>query len=108
MKVSLSISRMTDGNGMSEILLCAAKKENGKVIRMRAHSEIFVLPTFFSETTGVDLTKKRVIRPDIRQWHVEAKEKLDGLLSAISKAEPTDKSENFASPDWLRNVVDRH
>lgn len=108
MKVSLTISRMIDGNGMSEILLCAVKKENGKAVRMRAHSETFILPVYFSETIGVDLTKKRVVRPDIRNWHIEAGKKLNGILSAIAEAEPKDKSENFATPDWLRNVVDRY
>lgn len=104
MKVVLKLSTKTDANGMSEINLKANKKVNGKVVTMRAKSEVRIMPIFFSGQTGIDLSRKRVIAKDIRQWHIEAKAKLDGILSALTVAEAS-AVENDMTKDWMQMVV---
>lgn len=104
MKIVLRLSTKTDANGMSEINLKGNKKIDGKVVTMRAKSEVYIMPMFFSEQVGVDLTKKRVIAQEIRQWHIEAKAKLDAILSAIAVAE-TDVETKSMTKDWMQSVV---
>lgn len=107
MKISLRISSKINANGLSEIMLSTKIRIGAHVTTLRAKSEVFVCPVFFSEEKGVDLSKKRVITAETRKLHNEAKEKLDGILSAIAKAEETVNKEDL-SIDWLKNVVDLH
>lgn len=106
MKISLRLSSKVNVNGLSEIMLSTKIRIGTHVTTLRAKSEVFVSPVFFSEEKGVDLSRKRVIAADTRRLHNEAKEKLDGILSAIAKAEETAKKEGLDS-DWLKDVVER-
>lgn len=74
---------------------------------MRAKSEVFVAPAFFSKEKGIDMSRKKLIAPDVRLWHNAAKEKLDGLLSAIARAEEKEIRENIKG-DWLKQIVENH
>lgn len=107
MKISLSLSKKVSAEGRSEILLSAQNRVDGKVCRMRMKSEVFVMPEFFSAEKGIDMSRKRVIAPDVRQWHNEARDKLNGLLSAIARAEEN-AGKNEIKGDWLKNVVNGH
>lgn len=107
MKISLKLSSKVNINGFSEIMLSAKIRIGRNVTTMRAKSEVFICPVFFSEGKGIDLSKKRVISPETRKLHNEAKEKLDGILSAIAKAEETANKESMKS-DWLKDVLEHH
>jgi len=107
MKISLSLSKKISVDGKSEILLSAQNRAGGKVCRMRVKSEIFVMPAFFSAEKGIDMSRKKVIAADVRQWHNEAKDKLNGLLSAVARAEES-ADKNEIKGDWLKRVVEEH
>lgn len=107
MKISLSLSRKMNFEGRSEILLSALNRVGSKVYRMRAKSEVFISPAFFSEDKGVDFARKKVIAPDVRAWHNKAKAKLDGILSAIARAEEVTPKADITG-DWLKQTVDAH
>lgn len=107
MKITLRLSSKTNAGGLSEIMLSAKLRTAGKVTTLRARSEVYVSPAFFSADRGVDMSGKRLIAPDVRKRHNEAKKKLDGILSAISEEEETAVREDMAS-DWLKKVVERH
>lgn len=107
MKISLRLSSKINVNGLSEIMLSTKIRLGTHVTTLRAKSEVFVSPVFFSEEKGVDLSKKRVITSDARKLHNEAKEKLDGILSAIAKAEETVNNEDI-NAYWLKDVVEHH
>ncbi len=107
MKVSLRLSSKVNANGLSEIMLSTKIRIKMRVTTLRAKSEVFISPVFFSEEKGVDLSKKRVITAETRKLHNEAKEKLDGILSAIAKTEESVNKEDL-STDWLKDVVEHH
>lgn len=109
MKIEMRLSAKVDYSGMSEILLCAKKKIEGRTVSMRASSGIKIEPVFFSPTVGVDLNRKRVMKPSTRQHHIEAKQKLDGLLSTVAAEEPSDRAGVLKmNKDWLRSIVERY
>jgi len=107
MKVSLSLSSKVDANGLSEILLSAQMKIAGKVSRMRAKSEVYVSADFFSKEKGVEMPRKRLISPAVREWHISARDKLNGILSAVATAEMSVRRE-YIHGSWLRDTVARH
>lgn len=107
MKISLSLSRKMNYEGRSEILLSALNRVGGKVHRMRAKSGVFISPAFFSEEKGIDFARKKVIAPDVRSWHNDAKTKLEGILSAIAKAEEVTAKADITG-DWLKQTVDAY
>jgi len=108
MKIKQALSSKTDSEGRCEILLSAVVRIDGRLHHLRSKSEVYTLSVFF-DGNGIDLTKKRAIAPDVRKFHIEQQAKLNGILTAISKAETalgTDKSAMVG--DWLKNVVDAH
>ena len=107
MKIVLRLSSKTDNNGMNEILLSANNRINGKVVTIRAKSEVFINPTFFSKEKGVDMSHKKVIAPEVRKWHNNAKTKLDGILSAIALAEQNTTKIELVD-DWMKNIVEHY
>lgn len=107
MKIALLLSPKADTNGLAQIILRANKKVNEKVVTMRANSEVYTLPDFFDKTDGINLNKKRAVAPDVRKYHVEQQEKLNGLLSAIAKAE-LEADANTMDSTWLRVAVDKN
>lgn len=92
---------------MSEIMLSANNRIGDKVVTLRAKSEVYIMPVFFSQEKGIDMSRKKLIAPDVRIWHNEAKEKLDGILSTIAHAEETARKEDLIG-DWLKKVVEKH
>ncbi|MFQ7266252.1 MAG: recombinase [Paraprevotella clara] len=92
---------------MSEIMLSANNRIGDKVVTLRAKSEVYIMPVFFSQEKGIDMSRKKLIAPDVRIWHNEAKEKLDGILSTIAHAEETARKEDMIG-DWLKKVVEKH
>lgn len=92
---------------MSEIMLSANNRIGDKVVTLRAKSEVYIIPVFFSPEKGVDMSRKKIIAPDVRKWHNEAKEKLDRILSAIAHEEETVRKEDMTG-DWLKKVVEKH
>lgn len=92
---------------MSEIMLSANNRIGDKVVTLRAKSEVYIMPVFFSQEKGIDMSRKKLIAPDVRIWHNEAKEKLDGILSTIAHAEETARKEDMLG-DWLKKVVEKH
>lgn len=107
MKIVLRLSSKTDNSGMNEILLSANNRINGKVVTIRAKSEVFINPTFFSKEKGVDMSHKKVIAPEVRKWHNNAKTKLDGILSAIALAEQNTTKTELVD-DWMKNIVEHY
>jgi integrase len=93
--------------GMSEIMLSANNRIGDKVVTLRAKSEVYIMPVFFSQEKGIDMSRKKLIAPDVRIWHNEAKCKLDGILSSIAHAEETARKEDMIG-DWLKKVVEKH
>ena len=89
MKIKLSLSSKKDFNGLSEILLSTKVRIGDRVTTLRAKSEVYVNPMFFSQEKGIDMSRKKVIAADVRRLHIEAKEKLEDILSAVARAEPT-------------------
>lgn len=107
MKVEMRLSAKADFLGLKEILLTTKKKVAGHTITMRAPSGIKIQPVFFSPSVGIDLNKRRAVSQQIRQHHIDALQKLNGLLVAISEAEPTSRAAlSDLSAGWLRGVVD--
>lgn len=92
---------------MSEIMLSANNRIGDKVVTLRAKSEVYIMPVFFSQEKGIDMSRKKLIAPDVRIWHNEAKCKLDGILSSIAHAEETARKEDMIG-DWLKKVVEKH
>lgn len=107
MKVSLSLSVKRDASGKSEILLSMQNRIGGRVFRMRAKSEVCVNPEYFSNDKGVSLSRKRIIASDVREWHIKAQDKLNGILNAVASAEINARKEEMRG-EWLRMVVERH
>lgn len=107
MKIVLALSKKKDIDGYHEILLTTQKKINGKVCRMRAKSEVYVFEEFFSAKNGVVIPSRKLIAPAVREWHIAAQEKLNGLLSAIARAEATACGHDLMG-DWLRRTVEQH
>lgn len=107
MKIRLSLSAKKDFNGLSEIYLSAKVRVGGNVTTMRAKSEVYISPVFFSKEKGIDLSRKKVIAAEVRHHHIEAKEKLDNILSFIAKAEET-VCKTDINAGWLKNTVERH
>lgn len=107
MKINLRLLTRESANDTREILLSTNVRNGGKVVTLRAKSEVYVSPAFFSKEKGVDMSRKKVIAPDICALHIEAKKKLDGLLSAIAVAEQAARREDIKG-DWLKNVVNDH
>ena len=107
MKIKLSLSTKKDYNGLSEILLSSKYRISGKVTTLRAKSEVYISPVFFSEDKGIDMSRKKVIPSDVRRYHIDAKEKLHGILQYVARAE-TQASKDEINTDWLRNTVARH
>lgn len=107
MKILLRLSSKINMGGMSEIMLSANNRIGDKVVTLRAKSEVYIMPVFFSQEKGIDMSRKKLIAPDVRIWHNEAKEKLDGILSTIAHAEETARKEDMIG-DWLKKVVEKH
>lgn len=107
MKILLRLSSKINMGGMSEIMLSANNRIGDKVVTLRAKSEVYIIPVFFSPEKGVDMSRKKIIAPDVRKWHNEAKEKLDRILSAIAHEEETVRKEDMTG-DWLKKVVEKH
>lgn len=107
MKIKLGLSSKVSVHGLSEIMLSARVRTEIGVTTLRAKSEVYINPIFFSDEKGIDMSRKRLIPPDVRKWHNDAKVKLDGILSAISKAEETLQKADLTS-DWLKMVVSQH
>jgi len=106
MKIHIILSAKNNMRGKSEIILRTNKNIRGKVLTMRAGTKIYIDPAFFSEKEGVDISRKRLVNPDVRQWHVEAKHNLNRLLAAVDEAGVMSAPDEF-STEWLRDVVDR-
>ncbi|TGX82068.1 recombinase [Palleniella muris] len=109
MKITKRLQAKADAEGRKQIYLSAYTKVDGKSFHLTAKSEVYTLPVFFDNDKGIDLSKKRIIAPDVRKYHTEQLEKLNGIITAISKAETevgNDKSVMVG--DWLKNVVDKH
>lgn len=107
MKILLRLSSKINMGGMSEIMLSANNRIGDKVVTLRAKSEVYIMPVFFSQEKGIDMSRKKLIAPDVRIWHNEAKCKLDGILSSIAHAEETARKEDMIG-DWLKKVVEKH
>lgn len=107
MKILLRLSSKINMGGMSEIMLSANNRIGDKVVTLRAKSEVYIMPLFFSQEKGIDMSRKKLIAPDVRIWHNEAKEKLDGILSTIAHAEETARKEDMIG-DWLKKVVEKY
>lgn len=107
MKILLRLSSKKNMGGMSEIMLSANNRIGDKVVTLRAKSEVYIMPVFFSQEKGIDMSRKKLIAPDVRIWHNEAKCKLDGILSSIAHAEETARKEDMIG-DWLKKVVEKH
>lgn len=108
MKIKQTLSSKSDAEGRCEILLSAVVRIDGKLRHLRSKSEVYTLPVFF-DGDGIDLSKKRVIAPDVRKFHIEQQNKLNGLLIAISKEETSlGKGKSEMSGDWLKNIVDKN
>lgn len=107
MKILLRLSSKINMGGMSEIMLSTNNRIGDKVVTLRAKSEVYIIPVFFSPEKGVDMSRKKIIAPDVRKWHNEAKEKLDRILSAIAHEEETVRKEDMTG-DWLKKVVEKH
>ena len=107
MKILLRLSSKINMGGMSEIMLSANNRIGDKVVTLRAKSEVYIIPVFFSPEKGVDMSRKKIIAPDVRKGHNEAKEKLDRILSAIAHEEETVRKEDMTG-DWLKKVVEKH
>ena len=107
MKIKLGLSSKVNVNGLSEIMLSAKVRTGKGVTTLRAKSEVYIYPAFFSADKGIDMSRKRLIPPDVRKWHNDAKVKLDGILSTISKAEETLQKADLSS-DWLKIVVSQY
>jgi len=105
MKVLLTLSARADALGRHEVLLSAQNRVNGRVVRMRAKSGVRVLPAFFSAERGVDLSHRRLIAPDVRDFHLAAARRLGDLLAAIAEAEAVAERADLTG-DWLRRVVE--
>lgn len=104
MKVTLRLSEKVDVNGRSEVLLSTQVKIGGRVVRMRAKSEVRVKRELFSAERGVDLSRRRVVSAEEREWCVKMQERLNGILSTVAQAEiGADRS--LMGCDWLRGVV---
>ena len=107
MKISFRLSTKVNANGMSEIMLSAQNRIGKKVITLRAKSEVYIIPAFFSKEKGIDLARKKVVTNDMRVWHNEAKTKIDGILSVVANAEILERKENITG-SWLKNVVEHY
>lgn len=106
MKINFKLSAKRNQEGMGQIILCSALFVDSKSVHISAKSEVYTLPKFFSEEKGIDFGKAKSIKPDVRNFHNEQKEKLDGILQAISKESgETDKA--LMVGGWLQDVVDR-
>lgn len=110
MKISFSLSSKSDAEGKCEILLRANRKTpEGKVITLRAKSEVYTLPVFFDSDMGINIRKKRIIAPEVRKAHMEQKAKLDDILKKIDEEEAKlEKSKHLIVGDWLATVVNKH
>jgi len=103
------MSAKADSLGLGEILLTAKKKVKGHVVTMRAGSGIKILPALFSPQAGVDISRRRQMTQRMRDHHIEAKRRLDGLLIEIAVAEPTTRrGVATMTASWLRDVVERY
>lgn len=107
MKIVFSLSDKVVAFGRREILLTAQMRVGSKVCRMRAKSDVFVEAAFFSPDKGVDMSRRRLITPDAREWHIEAQKKLADLLAAIAMAEGVTSREQITK-DWLRDTIDAY
>lgn len=107
MKVSFRLSAKVDVQGRSEILLTTQVKVGGRVVKMRSKSEVRVRREFFSAERGVDVSRRRVLTAEEREYHAEMLEKLNGILAAVARAEIGADKEAMAC-DWLRGVVQKH
>lgn len=107
MKIVLTLSARRNGEGMSEIILKANRRAGGSVVTMRAKSGVWTLPEFFDDRVGIDITLRRMVNPQVRMRHIEAKARLDGLLVAVSRA-VTEAGDEALPVDWLRGVVKEH
>lgn len=105
MKISLRLSNKTNALGRSEVLFKCLLRINGRIVTMRAKSEVWVRPDLFSPERGVDFSRKRVISSDEREWHIKMQEKLNGILTAVATAEMS-AQKSAMTCDWLRNVVE--
>lgn len=106
MKIRFNLSSKQNQGGLQEIYLLTSIKRNGKVINMRAKSNVYALPSLFDATKGIDLSKKRVLSPIDRESQNEQKARLDALLSAIQSAEIATSRESI-NKDWFKMVVDK-
>lgn len=107
MKIKLSLSSKKDFNGLSEILLSTKVRIGDRVTTLRAKSEVYVSRMFFSQEKGIDMSRKKVIAADVRRLHIEAKEKLEDILSAVARAEQAACKADITA-DWLKATIERH
>ena len=65
MKILLRLSSKINMGGMSEIMLSANNRIGDKVVTLRAKSEVYIMPVFFSQEKGIDMSRKKLIAPDV-------------------------------------------
>lgn len=103
MKVNLEVSKKTDTNGRSEIILMVQTTVNGKYRKMRAKSGIYIDPVFFSPATGIDLSRKRIIAPDVRKYHLSAIEKLQDIVRDVTDKLDMAKKQGYLTAEYIRH-----
>lgn len=107
MKISLSLSKKKDADGLQELMLTAQPVIDGRQIRLRAKSGIKIKDAFFDSKRDNGIkSMSRMLKSQDVTYHKEQEERISNLLKVVS-ASIEEADGTTLSSEWLQQIVDK-